>query len=454
MPQGHILVVDDERPIGQLVQRSLTRLGHRVVFLDQPEEALELLKHEAFDLVITDLRMPGIDGIEFLSRSKRIRPGCEVLLMTGFASVETALEALKRGAIDYIQKPFSVERDLAPIIDKILSAPAGSGPVDDPVAAASDTSFVAESPAMQDVVRKASRIAKTAATVLLTGESGTGKEVIARFIHAESDRADRELVSVNCAALPDTLLESELFGHKKGSFTGATADRRGFFEVANGGTILLDEIGEISSTFQPKLLRVLETGEFHRVGDASKAIVVDVRVIAATNRDLESAVRAGEFRKDLFYRLNVLPLVLPPLRERRGDVIALIERSLHDLPPHLRIADAALERLRTYPWPGNVRELRNAMQHAAVLCDSDEIQLSDLPAAIQDFQSGPPDAGKSTGEQTLAEIEIQCIRQAMQKSGLNRTRAAKLLGVSRRTLGYRIEKYGLADTLEAERGAH
>ncbi|MFP6580878.1 MAG: sigma 54-interacting transcriptional regulator, partial [Myxococcota bacterium] len=327
-------------------------------------------------------------------------------------------------------------------------------PVDDPVAATSDTSFVAESPAMQDVVRKASRIAKTAATVLLTGESGTGKEVIARFIHAESDRADRELVSVNCAALPDTLLESELFGHKKGSFTGATADRRGFFEVANGGTILLDEIGEISSTFQPKLLRVLETGEFHRVGDASKAIVVDVRVIAATNRDLESAVRAGDFRKDLFYRLNVLPLVLPPLRERRKDVIALIERSLHELPPYLRIADAALERLRTYPWPGNVRELRNAMQHAAVLCDSDEIQLSDLPAAIQDFQSGPPDAGKSTGEQTLAEIEIQCIRQAMQKTGLNRTRAAKLLGVSRRTLGYRIEKYGLADTLEAERGAH
>ena len=458
MSHGHILVVDDERQIGQLVQRSLTKAGHHVVFRDHPEDALHILKDEPFEVVVTDLRMPGMDGLEFLTRAKKIRPSCEVLMMTGYATVETALEAIKRGAIDYITKPFSVERDLAPLIEQILETPAEDTASDEPSGPQPDSGDrpVAESAEMKRVIEKATRIAQAPSSVLLTGESGTGKDVVAHWIHQQSPRSGEDLVSVNCAALPDTLLESELFGHTKGSFTGATEDRRGFFEVADGGTIFLDEIGEISSTFQPKLLRVLESGEFHRIGDAKKVIRVDVRVISATNRNLDAAVRSGQFREDLYYRINVLPLEIPPLRERTEDIPALIQRFLTQRSTRHHLSSEALDLAKRYPWPGNVRELVNAVEHAVVLSDSDEIQVSDLPAAVQDFVSSPvtlkEDATGGEGR-TLEQIEVNCILQAMEKTGYNRTQAARLLGISRRTLGYRIEKYELGPTLDTARAS-
>ena len=461
MTQGQILVVDDEKQIGQLVQRSLTKAGHQVTYRDQPEEALRLLKDEAFDVVVTDLRMPGIDGLEFLTRSKKIRPECEVLLMTGYATVETALEALKRGAIDYITKPFSVERDLVPVIEKILNAPSESPEGEDsaplvhePVEG--EEHIVAESEEMRLLVDKARRIARAPSTVLLTGESGTGKEIFANLIHQESDRKNRDLVSVNCAALPDTLLESELFGHCKGAFTGATSDRQGYFEVADGGTIFLDEIGEISANFQPKLLRVLESGEFHRVGDSNRLLRVDVRVIAATNRKLAEAVKSGQFREDLYYRLNVLPLHLPPLRERPEDVPALLNFFLRRRSSKHHFNKECLEALTRYNWPGNIRELVNAVEHAVVLSQTEMIDMRELPSAIQDFQQSAEAKSQtalSGSENTLEEIEINCIMQAMEKTEFNRTQAARLLGVSRRTLGYRIEKYDLGQALSINRAS-
>ena len=292
-------------------------------------------------------------------------------------------------------------------------------------------------------------MARSDVSVLLTGKSGTGKDVVARTIHRHSSRADRPLISINCASLPDTLLESELFGHTKGAFTGAVSDRPGFFEAANGGTIFLDEIGEISRNFQPKLLRVLENGEFHRIGNAKQIIKVDVRIIAATNLDLERAILTGNFREDLYYRLNVVPLHIPSLRERPDDIPALIQFFLDRADTAHKLSRDAEDALLRYEWPGNVRELRNAMEHGIILSDKLEIQLSDLPAAIQDdHRSNAPKKPRDQDQaETLEEIEIGCIMQAMAKTGHNRTQAAGLLGVSRRTLGYRIEKYGLTDPL-------
>ena len=465
MAQGLILIVDDEQQIGRILKKALTRAGHEVEYAERPEEGLHLLKDRPFDIVVTDLNMPKMNGIEFLTRARVIRPACEVLVMTGFASVETAVEALKRGAIDYIEKPFSAEQDLVPIIEQILDAPGPEALEDtntDPAKVAVEPphetamgEVVAESDAMKKLIAKIPRLAASSATVLVSGESGTGKEVIANLLHQHSDRSDSPFVAVNCAALPDTLLESELFGHTKGAFTGATHDRRGFFEVADGGTIFLDEIGEISPTFQPKLLRVLESGEFHRIGDARRTCRVNVRVVAATNRDLAKATEEGHFRKDLYYRLNVVPVILPPLRERREDIAALVAHFVNRRSSDRAFTAEAHDALLRYDWPGNVRELINAVEHAFVLGETDQIVLEDLPAAIQDFElavgdNGSPIAGAAD---TLEEIEVSCILQAMAKTQHNRTQAARLLGISRRTLGYRIEKYSLAEELKTRQAS-
>jgi transcriptional regulator with PAS, ATPase and Fis domain len=313
--------------------------------------------------------------------------------------------------------------------------------------------IVGASLAMREVVDRAKRVANSDASVLLRGESGTGKGVIAQLIHRCSPRRHMPMIIVNCAALPDTLLESELFGSKRGAFTGSTSDRSGFFEVADGGTIFLDEIGEVSASFQAKLLRVIETGEFNRLGDAKCLARVDVRIIAATNRDLEDAIDTGAFRADLYYRLNVVPIVMPTLRARMEDLPALIDYFIEKHGEERRFSDDALRVLMAYDWPGNVREVANAVEHALVLSGGSQMQTFDLPAAIQNSALLGSKASPSARDEddTLESIEISSILQAVEKADYNRTRAAQLLGVTRRTLGYRIEKYGLADVLASRR---
>jgi DNA-binding NtrC family response regulator len=457
---GSILIIDDELRLGRALRSVLEIDGHQVQYTADPQRGLELLKQHPFDVLLTDLVMPKMGGIEVLRRAKRIRPSCEVVLMTAFASVETAREALKQGAVDYITKPFSAEQDLKPLIRDILEAAesevAEAGEAPDRPERTGDASpldkIVGRGPAIREILGKLPRIARSDATVLLRGESGTGKEVFAEALHQLSRRCDEPMIRVNCAAIPETLMESELFGAAKGAYTGADQDRIGLFQAADGGTIFFDEIGEFPTTIQAKLLRVLQEGEFYRIGDSRRLFKVDVRVIAATNRDLDEAVHTGELRHDLYYRLNVVPIVLPPLRERPEDLMELIDhfaKAFHK-GKHPRFSPEALAAMESYDWPGNVRELENAVEHALVLGDPTDLQLNDLPVAIQHSQRrrAAPALAEGRDPGTLEEIEIRCIFQAMMKTGFNRTRAARLLGITRRTLGYRIHKYGLDEDLD------
>jgi two-component system response regulator HydG len=452
---GSILIVDDEVQLGRALRRAVERQGHEASYFDSPEAALAELRARPFDVLLTDLVMPGIDGIELLRRAKRVRPSCEVVLMTAFATVASARAALTQGAVDYITKPFSPTSELGPLIASILSngaadEPEAPLPPPPPGAHRDDTlGLVGRSAGMRALVQKLPRIAASDASVLVRGESGTGKELVADALHGLSRRRERPLVKVNCAALPESLLEAELFGVARGAYTGADRDRIGLFQAADGGTLFLDEVGELPTPTQAKLLRVLQDGEFHRVGDSRNPVVVDVRVVAATNRDLEIAVGEGSFRRDVYYRLNVVPVVLPPLRERRDDIEPLIDTfvELFAKGRTVPIAPAARSALIRYGWPGNVRELRNAIEHALVLGDGTAIEFGDLPAAVQDSECRR-EQGPGDEPQTLEEIEKRCILQALRKTGLHRTQAARLLGITRRTLGYRIRKYRLEAELE------
>ena len=446
-PPGSILIVDDEIRLGEALRRTLTLEGYDASYEPDAEEALRALRARPFDVLLTDLVMPGIDGIELMRRAKRIRPSCEVVVMTAFATVDTAREALKRGAVDYLTKPFSAERDLFPLIHDLLATPGGGeGEVVAAGAGVAIHGLVAASGPMRELVGKLPRIARSRASVLLRGDSGTGKEVVASALHRLSERSARPLVKVNCAALPEGLLEAELFGARKGAYTGADVDRPGLFQAADGGTLLLDEVGELPASIQAKLLRVLQDGEFDRVGEPGRPLRDDVRIVAATNRDLEAAVAAGAFRKDLYYRLNVVPIFLAALRERPEDLRPLTLAFLEALAPSrdVRVRADAWALLERYDWPGNVRELRNALEHALVLGDGEEIRPDDLPAALQ---HAPGTAAGDDEEGTLEEIERRCLAQALVKTGFNRTRAARLLGITRRTLGYRLRKYDLEDEL-------
>jgi len=461
--RGSILVVDDEATLSALLVRAFEAHGLEVESALDAETGLGRLKERPFDIVVTDLRLPGVDGLELLRRAKGIRPECEIVLMTGHATVETAREALKRGAVDYITKPFEIEDELLPLIFEILrtsaEVDAESQPVGSPPKQTEDstTRVIGSSEVIRSLIEKARKVARSDAPVLLHGESGTGKDVFANLIHQLSPRHSAPMVRVNCAALPESLMESELFGYARGSFTGASSDRPGLFQAANGGTMFLDEIGEIPIALQPKLLRVLQDGEFHRLGDAKHAVHVNVRVIAASNRDLEEAVERGAFRRDLFYRLNVVPIEIPPLRDHLEDLPELVEHFMRKIgnPNGVRLSDAALETMRSYSWPGNVRELANAIEYALVLGESPEIRIEDLPLAIQDHervQHPPLHAGPGNAN-TLEDIERRCILQALARTQYNRTRAAQLLGITRRTLGYRIQKYELAELVEQEAAA-
>jgi two-component system response regulator AtoC len=452
-----ILVVDDDEALRESLALLLAAEGYEVVTAGDADAAVARLE-EPVDVVLCDVRMPGRDGLELLPELIRRLPGAPVLLMSAYGSGDLAVEALKRGAFDYLAKPFQPSEVLLAIKkarERERLRRANALLRRDVSRAVGDRPIVAASPPMIDLLEILERAAEYKATVLLTGESGTGKEVLARAIHAQSARRGQAFVAVNCAAIPEALLESELFGHARGAFTGADRARRGLFVEADAGTLFLDEIGEMPPPLQAKLLRVLQEEEVMPIGE-SKPRSIDVRVIAATSRDLEREVASGRFREDLFYRLDVFRVRVPPLRERREDVPLLVDhfiaRFRETLGKAVRtIADDALDRLVDHPWPGNVRELENAVERAMILADSDRITLADLPEAIATPRRNPtpsPASGDFSMRRARRRFETELIRRALDATGGNRTRAARLLEISHRALLYKIKEYGLGGDAE------
>lgn len=439
---ARILLVDDERKLGVVLASEMEDAGHQVLTVQDGRTATQLVREESFDVVVTDIRMEPVDGLQLLAAVKENAPDAGVIMMTAYASTDTAVQALRKGAADYLIKPFQTD-ELLHAIDNVierqrlrlentqlkreLARPVGE--------------MIAASPTMQEIARIVSRVALADTTVLITGASGTGKEVVARALHSQSSRRDGPFVAVSCAALPETLLESELFGHERGAFTGADRRKLGRFEIADGGTLFLDEVGEIGQGVQAKLLRALETKSFERVGGTTN-ITSDVRIIAATNKDLESAVAERRFREDLYYRLNVFPIAMPPLKDRPEDIEALATHFIS--PTNLTLSAAALDSLRRYEWPGNVRELRNVLERAVILCDGDIIGLEHLmlrPIKGTDGARGGSDFGDDLN---VERNERRLIDEALRRAKGNKTEAAKLLGISRRALYSRAESLGMA----------
>ena len=443
---SRILVADDEPGLREFVSDALELDGHVCVQAPDGRAAARLLDERGFDLVITDLRMPGLDGMQLLRKVRAEQPEVEVIVMTAHGSVDNAVEAMKLGAFEFLQKPLSGPDELRLLVQRAIERRGLKDRVDGAEhGLAAGPPLTYGDPVMKPVVSAIEKVAKTAATVLLLGESGTGKEVAARAIHAQSPRAMKPFMAINCAALSETLLESELFGHEKGAFTGATERKRGRLELADGGTFFLDEIGELKLDLQAKLLRVLQERRFERVG-GTRTLEVDVRWIAATNRDLRQMIDAGTFREDLYHRLAVFPIKLPPLRERKSDLLpiarTLLQRVGFDLkqrPPTL--TSAAEQQLLASSWRGNVRELANALERAAILADGAPIDASHI--WIDEPTAKPPVA--SRGEiRPLAELEHDAILAALEAVSGNRRKAAELLGIGERTLYDKLKKYGVA----------
>ncbi|HEU4988852.1 MAG TPA: sigma-54 dependent transcriptional regulator [Gemmatimonadaceae bacterium] len=449
----NILIVDDELGLRHTLTLILEGEGHRVRAASDAASATKLLAEEPADLVLCDVRMPGTDGLAFLDAYREGGGAALVIMMSAYGDDEAALDAIKRGAYDFISKPFRADQVLL-VLNKAIEREGLRREVrqlhEEIAALREPGGIVGRSPALRQALELARKVARHPSTVLITGESGTGKELFARLVHHDSPRAARPFVAVDCAAIPESLLESELFGHTKGAFTGATADRRGLFEEAAGGSVFLDEIGELPVPLQVKLLRVLQEGEIRRVGESTPRRV-EARVIAATSRDLEAEVAAGRFRADLFYRVNVVRLHLPPLRERRTDIPelahAMVQRFNERLELHVRgFAAAAMQRLMEYPWPGNVRELENVIERAMVLTESEQIGVDQLPLEVRDpsTETLPDDDDLSVKRRTQS-LERALIQRALAQTDGNRTRAAKLLDLSHRALLYKIREYGLGD---------
>lgn len=442
-----ILVVDDDPGFRQLLAAILEREGYAVELAGRVAEARAKGSSKRFSLVISDLKLPDGDGLDvqqfFLERS----PETPFVLITAFGTVATAVEALKRGALDYLEKPLRSPDELRRLVRRALAlsasateAPQAAGPR--PVTPGLCASMVARDPRMLHILDLLEKVAPTPANVLLLGESGVGKEVLARCIHQHSRRADKPFVAVNCAALSPTLIESELFGHERGAFTGAVARRHGVFERARGGTLFLDEIGELDPGLQAKLLRVVQEKRFERLG-GEETLETDVRIISATNRDLHRDVQEGRFRADLYYRLSTFPIEIPPLRDRPADIDALADHFIalaaaRFQKPQLRLSDSARYQLRAHPWPGNVRELENVIERAAILSDG-EI----LPEHLPFTGERAVDPAKA-GTLNVRELERRAIEEALRKHGGNRTHAARELGISLRTLQYRLKEYGIS----------
>jgi DNA-binding NtrC family response regulator len=455
----HIIVIEDDEGNRRTVTRALEREGYAVEAFADAESGLEYLReHRDIVLVITDLMLPGTDGFGVLEKSRGIDPEIGLLMITGHGSVESAVEAMKLGADDYLTKPvdlFELRKRTSAIVEKHrltrrvseLESRLGER-----------FKIVGQSKPMQDLFRQMELVAPARANVLMISESGTGKELVANALHENSPRRDKRFLPINCAAIPSEILESELFGHERGAFTGATARKRGKFELADGGTVFLDEIGELPLEMQAKLLRVLEQQEFMRVG-GTETIRVDIRVIAATNSDLEAAVEEGKFRNDLYYRLKVVTVRIPPLRERREDIPLLLKHFLgvygeENQRKNLHFSAEAMRKLLQAPWEGNVRELRNLVESVAVLAPQDEVRVEDLP---EEYQGEPPPAEPAappagpaapvppeSEDLTMGEIERRAILNALEKTGGNRTRAASMLGIGLRTLQRKLKEYRLA----------
>jgi two-component system response regulator AtoC len=450
-----VLVVDDEENLRLVLRTLLRRHGYEVETAESGEEALGMVDSFGPDVVLTDVRMPKMGGLDLLTTLKAKGNEATVIVMSAYGNMDLALEAMKAGAYDYVQKPFKPDEvvlALRKAEERELLRRENRQLRDEIRKEHRFEDILAKSQKMQDIFRTISKIAEYKTTVLVAGESGVGKELVARAIHHRSSRRGGPFVAVNCGAIPENLLESELFGHKKGAFTDAVHDRRGLFEEADGGSLFLDEIGELPLALQVKLLRVLEDEKIRRVGD-TRDLKVDVRIITATHRDLTAETKAGRFREDLFYRLNVLPILVPPLRDRREDIPLLIDhfvaRNNGRLGTSIRGLDTESRRLLfEYPWPGNVRELENTIERAMVLAEGDQIVAQDLPDRLREARD-PVQMQLASGElsvkKTMRIIEEILIRRALQKTKGNRTRAAEVLEISHRALLYKIKDYQITD---------
>ncbi|MHC1745463.1 MAG: sigma-54-dependent transcriptional regulator [Syntrophobacteraceae bacterium] len=452
-------MVDDEPLALEVIVDGLGEEGYSIDMASSGAEAITKAKQTGYDVVITDLMMPGMSGMEVLDHFTEHQPETLVVVLTGYGTIETAVQAVKRGAFDYLTKPAKLDE----ILIILRRAEELNALKEENTLLRSQIQerqrydkIVGQSPPMQKLYRTIQRVSKSDATVLILGESGTGKELIANAIHFYSDRREKPFVPINCGAIPEELLESELFGHERGAFTGALKDRKGRFELAHQGTVFLDEIGEMSQKLQVKLLRFLQERKFERIG-GSRTVHVDVSIIAATNKDLEKAVADGEFREDLYYRLNVIPIYVPALREREGDIPLLIHHFLkrHCMEKEItlkRMSKSVVETLDRYGWPGNVRELENLIERLVILTDDDEIGLEDLPPRIRQYESPPQNASldialKEGGidlKKTLDDLENQLIMEALKLAGGVKNKAASLLGLNRTTLIEKMKKKKLA----------
>lgn len=448
-----VLIVDDESGMRHMLSVLLEREGYNIDTAEDGKSGLDKIKANQYDLVLCDIRMPEMDGLTFLENTKNLNRQLPVIMMSAFGNVDTAIEAMKKGAYDYVSKPFKADEILLRLqrltqqetlmfenqsLKRVLHQ---------------ETSFsniIARSPRMLEIFDTIRKIAEYKTTVLITGESGSGKELIARAIHFNSPRASKPFIAINCSAIPENLLESELFGYVKGAFTGANKDKKGLFEEATGGTLFLDEVGDLPLALQVKLLRAIQEEEIRRVG-ATNPIKIDVRLIAATLKNLGDEIKRGSFREDLYYRLNVLPIHLPPLRERKEDIPLLVETFLKKFAKEMdkktdRISPEASQFLNDYSWPGNVRELENTIERAMVLETSTELQVSSLPDSIRNVEINPAiraAANELSIKKMMVIMEQELIKKALEKTGGNRTWAAKLLEISHRALLYKIKRYGL-----------
>ncbi len=443
-----IMIVDDEKNTREGLKWALESTGAEIQLAQDGEQALVRLGTIPVDLVITDLKMPGMDGLELLTHVREEFPETEVVILTGHGTVESAVEAIKEGAFDYLMKPVNID-ELQMLVDRVFQQKDLKQEnerlrreVDDRYGF---ESIIGRSPQMENIFEKIRQVAPTRASVLIQGETGTGKELIAKAIHFNSPRRRKPFVAVNCGALTQTLLESELFGHEKGAFTGAVKQKPGRFEIAHGGTILLDEISETTPELQVRLLRVLQEQEFERVG-GTRPVKVDVRVIAATNRDLKKEVEAGRFREDLYYRLNVIRIDIPPLRDRTDDIPILVTHYLKEFNREhgkdLTVGPKAMSLLQGFHWPGNVRQLRTVIESAVILCRGREIQPKDLPDEVR-TEAAPGNSVRLRVGMSVADAERELIRATLSEFGGNKAKAARTLGLGRKTLYRKLEEYGL-----------
>ena len=445
MQNGNILIIDDEPKMCKILRFALEPVGYQVTTAESAEEGVEKFDGAEFDLVLTDLKMPGKDGLYVLDTVKKKRPDTEVILMTAYATAQNAVDAMKKGAYDYIIKPFEMDElkfKVNHIMEKRKLAAENIQLKQELKDRYSLDNMIGMSGVMQEVYKMVEKVAPTDATVLIRGESGTGKELVAQAIHHLSPRASEPFIAVNCGALPESLLESELFGHEKGAFTGADKMKLGRFELAGAGTIFLDEIGEISAATQVKLLRVLQNRQIERVG-GTKTLEIKARTITATNRDLEEMLRDNAFREDLYYRINVFPITLPPLRDRKEDIPNLVGHFLKKLGRKEGDIDSlSINQLLKYRWPGNVRELENVIERALIMSDTGKITLDDLAPHVKNLPASPGSASLEIPDEglSLEQVEIDLIKNALTKTNGNKSRAAKLLGITRRKLYSMMER--------------